>query len=102
TDGKGSASAATVTVRVAARYEVPDRPVLAQSYPNPFNPRTTIEFVLPEAVDVRLEVFDLVGRSIRLLIDERRDAGVHRVDFEASELASGVYLYRLVAGGTTQ
>ena len=67
----------------------------AHSYPNPFNPRTAIRFTLSDEMRVRLAVFDLLGRELAVLVDERRDAGHHEVYFDASEYATGTYLYRL-------
>lgn len=78
---------------------VPEEFSLSQNYPNPFNPRTTIEFDLPVSADVRLIVYDLLGREVSVLVNERKNAGTHKVEFDASTLASGVYLYRLTAGG---
>ena len=72
---------------------------LSQNYPNPFNPSTTIKYELLKASDVRLSVFDMLGREVSVLVNERRDAGVHEVKYDAMGLASGVYLYRLRAGG---
>jgi hypothetical protein len=73
--------------------------VLAQNYPNPFNPSTTIEFTLPQAERVTLIVTDLYGREIRrLLHGDFREAGIHQVNFNASDLPSGVYLYALSVG----
>ena len=71
---------------------------LAQNYPNPFNPSTTIKFELPKASQVNLTVFDMLGREVSALVSERRNAGVHEVKFDGSNLASGVYFYRLQAG----
>jgi len=71
---------------------------LEQNYPNPFNPNTTIAFDLPEASHVRLAVYDLLGREVALLVDEERDSGTYQTVFNASNLASGVYLYRLQTG----
>jgi len=71
---------------------------LLQNYPNPFNPRTTIRFELPAASHVSLTVYDILGRTVSVLMNERRDAGIHRVTFDGSSLASGVYFYRLQAG----
>lgn len=76
---------------------VPEIPTLSQNAPNPFNPNTTIRFTIPERQRVTLEVFDLLGRRVATLIDEERNAGRYSVPFDASSLASGVYLYRLVA-----
>lgn len=68
---------------------------LFQNYPNPFNPSTSIRFSLPFDSHVRLTVFDLKGRRLKTLIDERKKPGTHAVMFEAEEYASGLYLYRL-------
>ncbi len=75
---------------------------LEQNYPNPFNPATNIAFRLPVTSHVTLEVFDLTGRRIATLVDGSRHAGSHTVTWDASELASGVYLYRLQAGDYRQ
>ena len=70
----------------------------ASNYPNPFNPATTIGYALPEAAQVRLEVFDLLGRSVASLVDRFQEAGSYEAVFEAADLPSGTYLYRLQAG----
>ncbi len=72
---------------------------LRQSYPNPFNPKTVISFFLPVASAVRLSVYDLVGREVAVLVNEKRMPGLHEVEFDASALTSGIYFYRLCAGG---
>jgi hypothetical protein len=76
--------------------------LLLQNYPNPFNPSTTIKYELPKSAEVRLSVFDLLGREVSVLVNERKDAGVHEIKFDGSNLASGVYFYRLKAGDFTQ
>ena len=81
---------------------VPDDFTLGQNFPNPFNPSTTIQFRLPQAGHVRLEVYSVDGKKLRTLMDERRGAGVHDANFDASGLPSGTYLYSLTAGGFTQ
>jgi len=81
---------------------LPIRFDLTQNYPNPFNPSTTIKYELPTSTVVRLSVFDMLGREVSVLVNERKDAGVHEVRFDGSNLASGVYLYRLEAGGFVQ
>lgn len=68
--------------------------VLLQNYPNPFNPSTTISFGLPEAGNVKLEVFNILGQSVMVLLDENMVAGTHTVLFDAGQLPSGVYLYQ--------
>ena len=78
---------------------LPGTIALNQNYPNPFNPTTTISYELPESNRVQLHVYDLTGRQIATLVDGQISAGVHRVSFDASNLSSGVYIYRLTAGG---
>ena len=73
----------------------PNAFALAQNYPNPFNPVTIISFTLPEASDVRLEVFDVTGRQVAVLVDGHKASGHHQVTFNAGELSSGIYVYRL-------
>ncbi|MGB6120948.1 MAG: T9SS type A sorting domain-containing protein [Bacteroidota bacterium] len=77
---------------------LPEEYALQQNFPNPFNPATTIEFALPQSSDVSLRVFNVLGEEVASLIDREMDAGVHRVMWDASGMASGVYLYRLSAG----
>jgi hypothetical protein len=88
-----------LTTDVAPEHGIPTAYVLAQNYPNPFNPETIIEFELPETGSVRLEVFSLLGENVATLVDEPLVAGVYRQRFDASHLPSGVYVYRLLAGG---
>jgi hypothetical protein len=71
---------------------------LEQNYPNPFNPSTGIRYQVPGASDVKLSVFDLLGREVAVLVNERKAPGRYEVRFDGSELSSGVYFYRLTAG----
>ena len=75
---------------------------LHQNYPNPFNPTTTIEYEIPSGSHVKLVVYDLLGRRVQGLVDEKQEAGVHRVRLDGSALPSGVYYYRLQAGNFAQ
>ncbi len=68
---------------------------LNQNYPNPFNPATTIKFAVPEAGNYSLRVYDILGQEVATLINGQLNAGTHRVSFEASRLASGMYIYKL-------
>jgi hypothetical protein len=75
---------------------------LEQNYPNPFNPTTTIQFAVPSVSDVKLEVFNILGQKVASLVNRRMEAGVHTVNFNAANLSSGVYFYRLQAGNFVQ
>ncbi|TVQ74400.1 MAG: T9SS C-terminal target domain-containing protein, partial [Balneolaceae bacterium] len=78
--------------------DIPDAFRLQQNYPNPFNAQTSIAFDLPVDSKVRLEVYNVVGQRIVTLVDGMQPAGSHTVSFDASQLASGVYVYRIQAG----
>lgn len=82
----------------AGPEDVPVAFNLYQNYPNPFNPNTQIKYSLEEARDVHLAVYNMLGRQVKVLVSEWKPAGVHEVNFDASELASGVYFYRLRTG----
>lgn len=74
---------------------------LAQNYPNPFNPATRIRYTVGTATDVTLHVTDLLGRTVAVLAEGKREAGEYSVVFDAASLPAGVYWYRLTAGGVT-
>ncbi len=77
---------------------IPTRYELSQNYPNPFNPSTTINFALPKSGSVTLKVYDILGRLVTTLISSDMKAGYHNINFNATNLASGVYFYELKAG----
>jgi hypothetical protein len=79
--------------------QLPREFVLRQNYPNPFNPSTSIRFGLPVRSFVTLTVYNMLGQQVAMLVEGEQDAGLHEVVFDASGLASGVYLYRMKAGG---
>lgn len=81
---------------------IPSDLQLAQNYPNPFNPTTTISYTLPVGGTVFLKVYALDGREVATLVHENQSVGEHSVQFDASHLASGVYVYRLQLGGFAQ
>jgi len=82
--------------------QIPDSYSLDANYPNPFNPTTNITFGLPESSQVRLEIYNLLGQRVAVLVNERRSAGRYTVQFDASRYSSGVYIYHLKAGSFSQ
>ena len=112
----GAVSGATYGVQLGYQHgpltiptAIPDTDLLApkhyrldQNFPNPFNPTTTIAFDLPRAGRVSLDVFDVRGRIVVRLIERDMNAGRHKTEFDASNIASGVYFYRLQAGDFEQ
>lgn len=81
-----------------AELTTPDEFTLSQNYPNPFNPSTNIRYTVPVQSDVTLEVFNLLGQRVATLVNTKQVAGSYTVRFDASSLASGLYIYRLSAG----
>lgn len=89
-------------VPVEEEADVPERFELRPNYPNPFNPATVIPFSVPQTTRIRLTVHDLMGRELFVLVDNARFApGNHSVRFDATDLSSGTYIYRLEAGKAT-
>ncbi len=71
---------------------------LHQNYPNPFNPSTTIKYGITERTFVGLKIYDILGREVDILVNEEQGAGYYNINFNAYQLASGVYFYQLRAG----
>jgi subtilase family serine protease len=84
--------------RIKATNQIPASFTLAQNYPNPFNASTVIKYGLPQPAKVKLEVFNLHGQRVALLVNRKQKAGYHAVTFGNADLSSGVYFYRLQAG----
>ncbi|MCX6138049.1 MAG: T9SS type A sorting domain-containing protein [Ignavibacteriales bacterium] len=95
-------STPAVGVHDGAQVQLPELFGLHQNYPNPFNPSTTITFTTHEAATVSITVFDMLGREVATLVHERMEPGIHAVRWDASRNPSGIYFYRLRAGGTVQ
>lgn len=85
---------------VKHELEIPSEYSLSQNYPNPFNPETEIAFHLPEHAHVNLTVYNAMGQRVEILLDAQLDAGQHVIRWNGEGFASGVYFYRLAAGGT--
>ncbi|MDI6401265.1 invasin domain 3-containing protein [Balneolaceae bacterium ANBcel3] len=82
--------------------EAPLQPYLQQNYPNPFNASTMIRFGVSEEMRVKLELFDIMGRRVQVLVDGQKSAGMYTIPVDARHLASGVYVYRLIYGGNVK
>jgi hypothetical protein len=97
-----SASGIITPDMVDVKYEssnVPADYFLGNNYPNPFNPSTTIRFGLPEQSGVTLSVFNILGQKVFELTEKSLSAGIHSYNFNASQLSSGIYVYRIHAAG---
>lgn len=82
--------------------EIPSKYFMFQNYPNPFNPVTYIKFDIPENEFVTIKVFDMLGHEVKILVNEKLNAGSYKVDWNASEYPSGVYFYRLQTDNYTE
>ncbi len=93
----------TTGIRTSIEDElIPQQYILSQNYPNPFNPSTQIQYALPEATQVTLEVFNSLGQKVMELVNGQQSAGYHSATFDASGLSSGVYLYKLTTPSFSQ
>ena len=95
-------SANKVVTTLNEENTVPSKFELMQNYPNPFNPSTSIEYSVPSNEYVLLKVYDLLGNEVNTLVNERQSAGNYEVNFDASNLASGIYFYRIQSGSFIQ
>ena len=108
-DKSGNVSAKSEAVEITITsvsnefdLSVPKGFTLLQNYPNPFNPSSTIKFGIPEGAIVKLEVYNMLGQKVKTLVDERKSAGFHTVTFDATNLTSGMYIYRIKTIGFVQ
>jgi hypothetical protein len=93
-----SDSKAMISLKLGGYSTLPKVFALSQNYPNPFNPSTTIKFDLPKDSRVSLKLFNIIGQEVITLVNEEQKAGYKSVEWNASNVASGVYFYRIHAG----
>jgi hypothetical protein len=86
---------------VFAEVGAPKNFSLLQNYPNPFNPSTTIEFSIPQASNVKIDIYNIVGERVATLINNTLDTGYHTINFNAINLPSGTYVYRIIVNGNS-
>ncbi len=89
-------------VGVPGNTNIPKTFALEQNYPNPFNPVTSIKYQLPSPENVSIKIFDILGKEVATLVNETKEPGYYEVNYDASNLASGLYFYRIEAGSFTQ
>ena len=110
TDNQQASNEATITIQIDNQLTVidnlsnliPQRFYLEQNYPNPFNPVTTIRFHLPENSNVLIEIYNITGQIVTILLNDWKPAGIYDIEFNADNLPTGIYFYRLKAGGYLQ
>lgn len=89
------------TKEITIQSEAPARFELFHNYPNPFNPSTTISYQLPEAMQVEVRVFNILGRQVARLVNEQQEPGKYQVRWDAGAYASGMYLYQITGRGNS-
>ena len=77
---------------------MPEKFSLFQNYPNPFNPVTTIKFDIPQGDIVKLKLYDVLGKEVSTIYNGRLEAGTYKIDFNAADISSGVYFYKIESG----
>ena len=87
-----------ILVDVPTPNETPKEYSVTQNYPNPFNPSTRIRFDIPQQTQVKLSIYDILGREVGVLADKNMAPGTYEITFDGSKLTSGVYFYRLQTG----
>lgn len=92
----------TTAVENSKEFITADNYQLYQNYPNPFNPTTNILFALPQAGNTKLTIYDILGREVAVLVNDYLEAGTHSILFNAKDLSSGIYIYRIESGSFTQ
>ncbi len=100
--GKSGGSDEPLQVGNKIGSEIPKEYALLQNYPNPFNPSTSINFDLPNLSDVKLSIYDITGREVSVLVNEKLDPGSYSFSWNGSQFASGIYFYRVQAGSFIQ
>ena len=95
-------STTTIITDIFDESEVPDKYLMEQNYPNPFNPTTSISYKIPETANVQITLYDMLGRKLSTLVNERKLAGAYQLTLDMSTYSSGIYLYRMQAGNFVQ
>ncbi len=103
-ESKSLSDTYTIITGIKSNGELPKEFTLFQNYPNPFNPSTTISYQLPIKSNVTLKVYDLLGRVVATIVDEKKEAGKYSLEFNASDygISSGVYFYKISASGESK
>ena len=96
--GSGTICGGLVAIEPVSQNEIPNSFAMSQNYPNPFNPVTTILYQLPVFSNARIVLYDILGQETALLFEGLQPAGYYRLQFDASHLASGIYIYKIEAG----
>lgn len=96
--GSGTVCGGLVAVEPIAQNEIPNSFAISQNFPNPFNPVTAILYQIPVFTKVKVTVYDIIGQQAVILIDKEQSAGYYRLQFDASHLSSGIYIYKIEAG----
>jgi len=100
--GGGTICGGLVAIEPTAQNELPVKFDMSQNYPNPFNPVTTVMYQLPVFSRVKITLYDILGQEAAILINAEQNAGYHKLQFDASMFASGIYVYKIEAGSFTK